>query len=458
MSWTEEQTDREQLKHVSDANLIEEGGHSVLVRRSILFICIMLLIFVVWAMITQVDEVAVSFGEIQPVADMQSIQHLEGGIVSKVLIKEGQEVRAGDTLILLSSEAVNAELQKAEARGISLNLDAERLRAFVRQTPDYQVDWLKKVNESEYQKGNTGNQANVAALIKEDVTFLSQQNKDRESQRKILSEQVAQKKSQIGELSTNITELEKQLALYVKEENMFKELAPKGYISQRDYIIAQRKTAESEAQIKQMQSKLVEAESAYKESQDQLTKLDTTLNKEALKELNDINTQLLDVQHTIQRLRDSFKRLTVISPITGVVKGLKATSGSVLTPGEVIMEIVPTEGEMHVDCRISTHDIGYIKVDNPAQVKVMTFDYARYGSIKGKVVDISANTFLNKDNLPYYRAFVSLEKNYVGTHPEKNRLKPGMTVQVDIITGRKSVMDYLLKPITRALDESFRER
>lgn len=457
MSWVEEKSDREQLKRVSDANLIEEGGHSVLVRRSIIFIVIMLAIFVIWSIFTKVEEVSVSFGEVQPVKDVQVIQHLEGGVVSKVFVKDSQEVKVGETLMLMNPSAVNAELQKAQGRVVSLNLDAERLRAFIHKTPDKKIDWLERIKGSAYSK-YSANQAKVAELIKQDMRFLEQQNKDRESQRKILTEQVAQRKSQIAQLKTGKIELGKQLVLYEKEEKMFQTLAPRGYISQRDYLIAQRKTHESRAQIKQTTSKLVEARSSLIEAQSQLEKLDSSLNKEALKELNDIDAQLLEMRHTIQRLQDASKRMTIKSPIVGIVKGLKVLTGSVLAPGEVVMEIVPTEGEMQILCRISTHDVGHVKVGDPAQIKIMAFDYARYGGIDGQVESISASTFMNKEGLPYYKAFVSVERNYVGKDPSRFHLKPGMTAQVDIITGKKSIMAYLMKPITRALDNAFRER
>ena len=205
---------------------------------------------------------------------------------------------------------------------MSLSLDAKRLRAFIQKTPSSQVNWLEKIEDSVY-KTHPTNQQKVADLIKEDIQFLQQQNNDRENQRKILTEQIAQRQSQISQLETNKIETEKQLALYVKEEKMFEQLAPQGYISQRDYLIAQRKTEESRGQSKQITSKLVEAKSALQEAKNQLGKLDSTLNKEALKELNGIDEQLLEARHTIQRLQDANARLTLKSPIMGIVKGLK---------------------------------------------------------------------------------------------------------------------------------------
>ena len=190
--------------------------------------------------------------------------------------------------------------------------------------------------------------------------------------------------------------------------------------------------------------------------------MDSALNKAALQEVNQINTQLLETQHIIERLTEANSRLTMTAPIAGIVKGLTALPGTVLPPGAGVMEIVPTQGDMQVECRVSPHDVGHVSVGDPADVKIASYEFARYGSVKGKVIEISASTFIAKDKegqgQPFYKAKVSLSQNYVGHNPKLNQLKPGMTVQVDIITGKKSVMSYLLKPITRALDTAFRER
>jgi HlyD family secretion protein/adhesin transport system membrane fusion protein len=166
---------------------------------------------------------------------------------------------------------------------------------------------------------------------------------------------------------------------------------------------------------------------------------------------------LSTVRHTIKSYTDLNKKLIIRAPITGIVKGLTASAGSVISAGQNVLEIVPSRGEMIIQCKISTKDIGHVKIGDPAQVKVMAYEFTRYGMVNGKVIEISASTFTTDKGLPYYLGKVSLEKNYVGDEPEHNILKPGMTVQVDIITGKKSVMSYLLNPITRGLKQSFRE-
>lgn len=433
-----------------------ENRYARLVRNSIAIIAFTIFLFIIWAMFTMVDEVAVTFGDIQPTADVRVLQHLEGGIVSQVFVKNGDEVRENQVLMQLNPEQVQAELQKEHGRALSLALDAERYNAFIYQTPADKVDWSGVATRSAYNINPHAKQ--VLELILGEVTLLKQQNEGRLQQRETLKEKLSQREAQLMQLLTNQNESEKTLSLHKKEEAMLASVVEKGYISKRDYIIVQRNVVESHSQLMQLLSQIVGAKSAIQEAKVQLAQLDSMLNEAALKELNKTNEELILSRHTIQRLQEIHKRLTIKAPIDGIVKGLAALPGTVLAPGEKLMEIIPTGGEMQAQTKLNTRDIGYVKVGDPVEVKVTAYDFARYGSIKGQVIEISASTFTSKEGLPYYQMRIALEKKYIGDDPTKLVLKPGMTVQADVITSKKSIMSYILKPITRALDSSFRER
>lgn len=446
----------EQLKQLSIANLLEEGGYSQLFKRSLYFIASILFLLIVWSMITRLDEVAVSFGDVQPVNEIQSVQHLEGGIVSAVYVKNGDEVNAGDKLIKLDPEQVAAELQKLEGREISLKLDTVRLNAFINETPLHAISWRDTIAKSHF--NTPENHKKTEQLLRESMDLLNKQNQERDNQRTIYLEKIEQRKSQLQQFLDSKSELQKKYELDKQEEEMYGSLVEEGNVSRKEYLNAQRNVIEAGAMIKQTDAKITEAKSALEEAQKELQKLNASLNKEALKELNQLNSQLLEIYYNIQRLTALSKRLIVTAPESGIVKGLSLTPGRVIAPGDTILDIVPTQGLMMVQCRISPHDIGHIHVGDPAKIKVMAYEFTRYGMINGKVSEISASTFVNKDDLPYYKAKVTLDKSYVGDNPNHNQLKPGMTVEVDIITGKKSVMSYLISPITRGLQSSFKER
>lgn len=452
----EKKTDTEQLHQISIAYLLEEGGYSDLFRRCLYVIASVLLALILWASFTKIDEVAVSFGDVQPVQEIQPVQHLEGGIVAAVYVKNGDEVRVGDRLIKLDPEQVAAELQKLTGREISLKLDIVRQEAFLNETPLHNIPWRETINKSSF--NTPENHAKTEQLLQESMELLNKQNQERDNQRSIYKEKIEQRESQLKQFLDSKFELERKYKLDKQEEEMYGPLVEEGYVSRKEYLTAQRNTIEATALLKQTDAKIMEARSSLEEAQKNLQQVNNILNKDTLKELNQLNGQALEIHYTIERLKSLSKRLIVASPTSGIVKGLAVTPGRVISPGDTILEIVPTEGAMMIECKISTHDIGHIKIGDQAKVKVNAYEFTRYGVINGKVAEISASTFLNKDDLPYYKAKVSVDKNYVGDNPNQNQLKPGMTVEVDIMTGKKSVMSYLVNPITRGLKDSFRER
>lgn len=445
----------EQFKHISNATYLENSSYPQLVKKTIRSIVTLITVFIIWSMIATVNEVAVSYGEVMPLADVYVVQHVVGGTVQKIYVKNGDEVQDNQPLLKLDPDAVNAELQKAQSRELTLLLNAARLRAFIQKKPEASVDLESVVKNHPYNLQE--NMLFIQKSIKEDMDLLKQQNEERKNQSIINQEKITQKHAELKQLTDSRVELEKKLALYEKEEAMYRSVVDKGYVSKRDYLEAQRKTIETSSQLKQTNARIHSAKSAIQEAQEELTKIDSVFNKQSLEKMNDIDAELSTMRHTLQRLIEQKQKLLMRAPITGIVKGFKASAGSVISPAEAIMEIVPTRGEMIIQCKISTKDIGFVKVGDPAQVKVMAYDFSRYGMVTGKVSEISASTFTTEKGLPYYKGKITLDKNYVGKDPSKNILIPGMTVQADIITGEKSVMSYLLKPITRGLQTSFRE-
>ncbi len=445
----------EQFQHISNAEYIEKGGYTLLVRKTITFILLMIVFFVVWSFFATLNEVAVSYGEVAPTEDVRVIQHVQGGTIAKLFVKNGDEVQAGQPLVKLDPDALNQELKKAQSRELSLLLNAARLRAFIENKPEVHINWQTIVENHPY--NTEGNSTLVEKSIKEDLSLLRQQNVERQNQYIISKEKVTQKRSDLKQAVDTKAEIEKKLALYQKEEEMYRSVVDKGYVSKRDYLEVQAKTVEVSAQLKQVSARISAVQSEILEAQEELKKFGTVFNKQSLEKLDDINSELLMIRHTIQNLSEQRNKLLIKANVTGLVKGLTATVGSVIAPGAEVLDIVPTRGPMIINCKISTKDVGHVKPGDPAEIKVMAYEFTRYGIATGKVLEISASTFETEKGLPYYKGKVSLDKNYVGDDPKSNRLIPGMTVEVDIITGKRSVMAYLLKPITRGLKTSFRE-
>jgi HlyD family secretion protein/adhesin transport system membrane fusion protein len=194
------------------------------------------------------------------------------------------------------------------------------------------------------------------------------------------------------------------------------------------------------------------------EARHRLVEADMRLHKEALSEMGDVTAEMAQVHEAIARLEDRVQRLQVKAPLRGVVKGLRVTTpGSIVGPAEPILEIVPT-GTLVAETRISARDIGHVQIGQPVKVKITTFDFARYGAVRGTLIDISASTFADEQGVPFYKGTIWLDQQHAGSDPERNALIPGMTVQADIDIGGKTLLEYLLKPVYASIDTSFRER
>ena len=172
-----------------------------------------------------------------------------------------------------------------------------------------------------------------------------------------------------------------------------------------------------------------------------------------------MSSELAQVEQALANLTDRVERLDVRSPVRGIVTSLRTlTISSVIQPGEVLMEIVPIGDELVVEAKVSPNDIGHVEPGQSADVRVSSYDFSRFGAVSGTVRQISATTFVDEQLMPYYRAVIALDQDFVGDVDGVNPIIPGMTVQADIKTGSKSILDYLLRPVYRGLNSSFRER
>lgn len=208
-----------------------------------------------------------------------------------------------------------------------------------------------------------------------------------------------------------------------------------------------------------MANQQTRAEDAIREAENRLRSLDADLKQDAMKTLGLVEAELEEVTKSLAKVEAAAVRTVAFAPVRGVVKGLSVhTLGAVIEPGKVLMEIVPLDEEMEVEAVISPMDIFHLKEGQPVNIKVSTFDFSRYGSITGRLKTISATTFQTEKNESFYKVKVKLDRNYVGNDPALNLILPGMTVQTDIVTGEKTILQYLLKPMYVAANNAFHER
>lgn len=432
-----------QPRFLAQSVVLEEVGIPGIIRVAILTVCLSVAGFVFWAAITVVDEVAATTGEVVPSGQVQTIQHLEGGIISEILIREGDLVEAGEILLRLDPEAAHAELAQAKARRAGLMLKAERLRAFgEKRSPDFSF---------------VGGE--FASLVRDQQTIFEVQEDTRRNRRDVLLKQIDQRSSEVDLFEDQELTMEKNISLLEEELSMRQTLFEKGLSPKIVYLDIKRQVNQAQGDFAKLQGEWQRASEALDEARSRLAEEDAKIREKALSEMGSVTREVAQVRESINKLEDRVRRLDIKAPVRGIVKGLKANSvRGVLAPGAVIMEIVPMDEELVVEARITTNDVGHVRPGFPVKVKILTYDYARYGGITGVLKSVSATTFVDERNIPYYKGTIVLDRNYVGFDSEKNRVLPGMTVQADIKTGKKTLLQYLLKPVYSSVDRSFRER
>ncbi len=420
---------------IQSINLEETEPPALLTSMVFVIGCLVFFGFV-WAGVTRVDEVARAEGKIIPESDVQAIQHYEGGIVSEILVKEGEVVNKGQALLRLAKIDARAQLDRMKARQISVLLERERQNALAwERTPDFEkvieaVDGLSVMQD--------------AGVETHRETYLRQHD--------LLNNQLGRQQAEYQRLNNKIPSLTAELKLLRQELDRRQSLFDKGLTTQSALLDAKRQESRVASSLKETQDQLVGVEAASAE-------IRSGSKSRALSRVNELDLELTEIVENIKMLDDRNQRLELNAPVKGIVQNLAINAiNAVVQPGQTLLEIVPVDEQLLVEVRVDPKDIGHLNPGQDVDLKISTYDYALYGSVPGKLLRVSATTFQTREGTQYYQAVVAPERAYVGNDPVRNILLPGMVVQASINIGQKSILDYLLKPVYRGFSEAFRER
>lgn len=376
------------------------GAHPV--ARTILWLIILFLIIgLIWAKLAVLNEVAVGEGKVIPASQVQIIQNLEGGIVEKIYVHEGDIVEKDQMLMQLNNTQFASDYSATQLKLFALQATIARLNAVLTDEPFEVAPDL---------------QVKIPDLVAHEQQLFESQERE-------------------------IKQKTDALALIKKEYDMTKPLVAQGAASDVELLHLQRSMADLNGEIDAFKS-------------------------HALEDLNKAKGDLLTTNELLGEYKDKFNRTTIRSPVKGIVKEIKvSTIGGVSQPGMDLLEIVPLEDTLLIEAKIDPKDIGFIHIGQSATVKITAYDYSIYGSLKGEVENISADTISNDRNTvndpkqkSFYQIRVRTHQNYLGTKAHPLYIIPGMQASVDILTGRKSVLNYLLKPILKTAGNALKER
>ncbi len=433
--------DLEYMKSLSSAVLEK----STVGSRLILWVIILSIAWIIlWADNASIDEIARGSGKVIPTHKIQVVQNLEGGIVSKVFVKEGDVVKVDQPLLKLqdirfssSFEENNIKINELEAKMVRLNAEAHDKPFIIPKYMDKKFKILLKDEESLYYS---------------DISQLK-------SSLDVVTSQLNQRKNELIEAKAKKRQFKRSLDLIEEEITMKEPLVKRGIVPDIDFITLRREKNDIEGNLEATTLSIPRINSTINESKKKYEEIKKIFQNKAKREFNDVKAELSRTKESINALGDRVYRTVVRSPVSGTIKQLFVnTRGGVIKPGMDIVEIVPNEDSLLIEAKMKPSDIAFLHVGQKAIIKLTAYDFSIYGGLQGEVVHIGADTITDEDGKTFYIIHVKAKKDYIEYKNKKLYVKVGMVTRVDVLTGKKTVLDYLLKPILKAKNQALRER
>ncbi|EEX31099.1 MULTISPECIES: HlyD family type I secretion periplasmic adaptor subunit [Vibrio] len=399
--------------------------------------------FVTWSVVTQVDEIAKAKGAVIPEGEKQVLQSAIGGKLKQILVKEGQLVEKGQPLVEFDATFQRTALEELKSQQVTLLASIERMNALLDDREpnfgEFEIDFPEIVSQQKAQlNAQKGLYYQKRIVLEKD------------------SEQIAE---QLRVVEKSLPSYDKELNATKQELNILEKGNKAGNISRLRVLEMRQKLASIEQKIEEARGK---KSVLIKQADSNEQKIEQLLAEAKAKVSDDRSKAVSDLSALNARVRSSQAKLTntmLVSPLQGLVQSLPSTqNGGVIQPGGTVVEIVPVGGKADFKARLSPRDIGFVNVGQPTRIKIDAFDYSRFGALKGEVESISPTTSQSERGEIYYEVVVSVETPYFRDNPESFSILPGMTGEVDITTGEKSVFQYLWKPIYTNISVAFGER
>lgn len=450
-------------------NLLDDASAAVLLTtprgaRTLLWTCFLFFVVaIIWAAWAQLDEVTRGEGKVIPSKQLQVIQNLEGGIVKEIFVREGQQVMQGQELLRIDDTRFSSDFRERQQELISLEGDVARLRAemaSITVSNDTTLPWREQVIIKEqaivfpedYEKTFPENVTRQRSALQANINNLS-------NQLVIMGQQIEQKENEILEINNKIRTYGRSVGLASREIAINRPLVNEGIVSQVDLLKMQRQLNDMQGELENARLLLPKQNSLLRESILKRKDVALKFRVDARKEIEEKQSRLSQLKEGQVGLRDRVSRTSVTSPVKGTIKTLKVnTVGGVVQPGMDIVEIVPTEDTLLIEAKVLPKDIAFLRPGLKAMVKFTAYDFTIYGGLDGKLEHISADSIQDDKGNSFYLVRVRTERSYLGDEKAPLPIIPGMMATVDIVTGKKSVLEYLLKPILRAKQSALRER
>ncbi|MCF8495643.1 MAG: HlyD family type I secretion periplasmic adaptor subunit [Alphaproteobacteria bacterium] len=411
----------------------------------LLFSIIGLILFgLVWAGLSQIEEITRGQGQVVPSQDIQVVQSLEGGILSELLVQDGEKVSKNQILMRLSNVQFSSEERGTEARFLGLEAKKARLEAEA-EGKDFIVP--ETVREKAPQVGEN------------ELALYASRQKELTNAYDILDNRISQARAEAAETQAQIARLTESRGHLKEELAITRQMVAKQAVPKLEQIRLERELGDINGQINANTEKKKGLEAELQVSLNERKAQENKFRSQALGDLSDVKTEMTALQENLKTIGDRVDRTDVRSPVDGIVNKIALkTIGGVIEPAMRLVEIVPLDDELKIVARVSPREIAFIRPGQDVKVKITAYDAQKYGSLHGKLVRIGANSVTDKEGNVTFEIEVRTDKNYMGNTENPLPITPGMVAEVEIITGKRSILDYLLKPVLRARDRALTER
>jgi adhesin transport system membrane fusion protein len=395
-------------------------------------------LFLIWAALAPVDEITRGQGRVIPSSKVQVIQAAAPATLSELLVRGGERVHKGQLLARLEDPQSRSELGQIQAETDSLQARAERLQA----------------------EANGGTIDCTGPECSNEMALKAARRSALQSKVAGLNASADQHRREAGEAAATISSLQNSLVLAQKQVGMLEPLAAKNIVPQTELLDARREVIDLQGRIAAAREQQSRAQAAVREALAQTSEATATFRQDALDEHSQVATKIAVNEQSLRGAEGKLNRNELRSPVDGVVNDVQVTTiGGFVQAGQKVMEVVPLGDKLLVETRVMPRDIAFIKVGDKALVKVTAYDFSIYGGLQGRVVQVSADSIYDEvEKQAYFNVIVETDRNYLMFEGRELPITPGMMCDTEIITGRKSVLTYLLKPVLKARSDALRER
>lgn len=411
--------------------------------RPVLWLAIVVFfVFLGWASWAEIDQQVRGTGKVIPSGKARLVQHLEGGVVEKILIEEGQSVEKNQPIYVINNQRARSDLQELRITLASLKIKQARLQA--------ELDDKGKIDvAAEFRQ-------NYPSIIRsEEQLFTSRRSAFRERMGS-MEDRYEQKTLKLSDLRSTVENLNKELAIAEEQLLIKKRLFNAGAMSRSQYLDADSRVKDFNTRISKVQKEIPVVISERSEAKARMEEIRQDYYSEVLDEMNKVKVDTKKIRERVISIEDEVTRTSVRSPINGIVNKIHVnTIGGVVQPGQVMAEIIPVDETLIIEGRVSTEDRGKIWPGLPVSIKITAYDYTLYGGLEGELTNISADSFLDKQNMEYYNVLIALEKDKL---EDGRRVFPGMIAEINIKVGKISVLRSILKPFLDIQANALREK